>query len=198
MLAFESRRELGRLFMTTRSFSLRATALIGALALTGLTGCDALTSNAPTAADGAAANAPAAAALDPILANPQVGDLYASELSAFSRVSVNEGSDSMAKAYGMMKVVAVDDTNVTIITENAAWAESGGAVEELGGDLATITWDDSERIDIPRATLSQLVTDGKILRTRRMEAAAPPAAAAAAPAADAPAAPAPGKPGAEN
>ena len=181
--------------MTTRRFSLRATALIGALALTGLTGCDALTSSAPTAADSTTADAPAAPALDPILANPQVGDLYAAELSAFSQASFNEGSDSMAKAYGMMKVVAVDDTNVTVITENAAWAESGGAIEELGGDLATITWDESERIDIPRATLAQLVTDGKILRTRRMEAAAP-APAAAAPAADAPAAPAEGKPGA--
>lgn len=183
--------------MTSLRTSLRNTALIGALALTALTGCDAISSSTPTA-EGAASGAAAAPALDPILASPQVGDLYAAELSAFSAASFSDGDAEgaeLSKAYGMLKVVAVDDTTVTVITENGAWAESAGAVEELGGDLSGISWDDSERIPIVRAQLAQMVTDGKILRTRRMEAAAAPAAAA--PAAPAEVAPAgEGKPGA--
>ncbi len=185
--------------MTSSRTSLRNTALIGALALAALTGCDAMTSSAPTA-EGAANGAAAAPALDPILANPQVGDLYAAELSAFSAASFSDGDTEgaeLSKAYGMLKVVAVSDTTVTVITENGAWAESAGAVEELGGDLSTISWDESEQIPIQRAQLAQMVTDGKILRTRRLEAAAAAAAPAAAPAATGEAAPAgEGKPGA--
>lgn len=124
-------------------------------------------------ADGATAEAEAPA-LEPNLANPQVGDLWAAELTHFSEANFGGGSSSsgeMAQAYGLLKVVAVDANTVTVITEMGAWPAKEGAQRDLAGNQSDITWDESERITVQRDQFAQLVTDGKIIETRR-----PPAA----------------------
>lgn len=124
---------------------------------------------APAAQTASAAQAaPAAAALDPILANPQVGDLYAAELSHFSAASFDKDNQSSEKAFGLMKVVEVQDGKIIVITEDAAWPEARGAKNELHGDLKTITWDENERIPVKRDELADLVAKGHILDWRRM------------------------------
>ena len=164
--------------MTKSILSFRNTALIGALALASLTGCDALTGGA--AADkGTEAPAAEAAAeeadsdLDPVLANPQVGDLWTGEMSAFSDQFNSDAPEGERKrAFGMMKVVAVTPERVTIVTETGAWEESSDARNELRGDMAraNITWDPNEEIPVNRSELAQLVEDGKIIETRRIPA----------------------------
>ena len=47
-------------------------------------------------------------------------------------------------------------------------ADLRGAVGELRGDMAGITWDENERIPVNRSDFAQLVEDGKIAETRRM------------------------------
>lgn len=171
-------------------FSMRSLSLsiiVASVALTGLSACGKSDSSTltPSAAnaDGAAAAGASTAAMDPVLANPQVGDLWAAELSAFSAVQFNEGNSgqAQAKSYGLMKVVDVADDRVTVITEDAAWPNSRGAVNDLEGDQHDITWDEEERIPVIRANFAQLLADGKIVQVRRLSggAAAPAAAAPA-------------------
>ncbi|MBH5328589.1 hypothetical protein H9Q10_02745 [Eikenella sp. S3360] len=114
--------------------------------------------------------APAAADLDPILADPQVGDLYAAKLSDFSAADFgdNKGREQEV-SYGLMKVVEVQPDRLIVITEDAAWDNPRGARNDLNGDLADITWDESERIPVKRADLAKLVADGSILETRRLD-----------------------------
>lgn len=154
-----------------RTKGLRAIALAGFAALA-LAGCDA---GSGTAAGGGTATAESgsatASSLDPLLASPQVGDVWAGELTAFSSYDFTGGSSEMkndSKAYGLMRVVEVGDDRVTIITETGAWPEVRGAVGELRGDMAGITWDENERIPVNRSEFAQLVADGKIAETRRM------------------------------
>ncbi len=164
--------------MATKALSLRSALFGSALALATLSGCDAVTGGgaAPTAdaEKGTAATATEAAAsdLDPVLASPQVGDIYAAELTAFSSYDFNEGAPERAgqKSYGLMKVVEVSDDRITVVTESAAWPQQSGALGDLRGAMADITWDDSERIPINRADLAKHVDDGKIIETRRMSA----------------------------
>jgi hypothetical protein len=164
--------------MATQALSLRAALLGGALALATLSGCDAVTGGgaAPTAdaEKGAAVTATETPAsdLDPVLASPQVGDIYAAELTAFSSYDFNEGAPERAgqKSYGLMKVVEVSDDRITVVTESAAWPQQSGALSDLRGTMADITWDDNERIPINRADLAKHVDDGKIIETRRMSA----------------------------
>ena len=110
--------------------------------------------------------------LDPVLANPQVGDLWTGEMSAFSDQFAREGEDANKRAFGMMKVVAVTPERITIITETGAWEDSSDARNELRGDMAraNITWDPNEEIPVNRSELAQLVEDGKIIETRRIPA----------------------------
>lgn len=176
------------------SFSIRFAWLGGVAAIAMLGGCNNLmpAGNSAQAGNTAqpanataeapdAAPAPAAAqgALDPILANPQVGDLYAAELTAFSAQNFGSatpadanGNGGNGRAYGLLRVVDVSPERVTVITETSAWENSRGAVNDLRGDLANINWDEDERIPINRAELARLVADGKIIETRRMGAAA--------------------------
>jgi hypothetical protein len=156
-------------------FARRAATLFAAAALTTLAACggaDTATAGAAagTAAGAATGAAASTAALDPILANPQVGDLYAADLTHFSRQPFNVGGSGQAGRFGLLKVVAVETDKVIVITEMGAWPQQDGAINDLGGTLSDISWDESERIDVPRANFAQLVTDGKILRTRRMAA----------------------------
>jgi hypothetical protein len=114
---------------------------------------------APAAAGGAAASA-----LDPVLASPQVGDLYSGELTHFSEQEFGSGGT----AYGMMRVVAVTDTAVTVITETGAYDNQAAATAELNsGSLSNVTWDESEPINITRADLASLQSSGKIAAFRR-------------------------------
>jgi hypothetical protein len=148
----------------------RALALAGFAALA-LAGCDSGSGTAASGGTATAESSDSASSLDPLLASPQVGDVWAGELTAFSSYDFSGGSSEMksdSKAYGLMRVVEVSDDRVTIITETGAWPEVRGAVGELRGDMAGITWDENERIPVNRSDFAQLVEDGKIAETRRM------------------------------
>ena len=143
---------------------LLALALISVLAA-----CD---GHAPSASSSAPAQSTAArgtqsdtAGLDPVLADPKVGDLYAAKVSAFSK----EGFEEHGVVYGLMKVVEVQPNHIIVITEDAGWETPKMAKQDLNGDLANINWDESERIQIKRADLSRMVLDGRIVETRRLD-----------------------------
>lgn len=158
----------------------RLTVAAGALALTALTACggkdsgDAAASasrttspGSPVASSGTAATS--AAALDPILQNPQVGDLYAAELSEFSQFDfgAQSGRPAMDKAYGLLRVVKVEPDKVIVITQNQASANERGARNALNGELENVGWDENERIPVRRDRFAQLVEQEKILEVRR-------------------------------
>lgn len=105
------------------------------------------------------------AGLDPVLADPKVGDLYAAKVSAFSK----EGFEEHGVVYGLMKVVEVQPNHIIVITEDAGWETPKMAKKDLNGDLSNINWDESERIQIERADLSRMVLDGRIVETRRLD-----------------------------
>ena len=143
---------------------LLALALISVLAA-----CD---GHAPSASSSAPAQSTAAsgtqsdtAGLDPVLADPKVGDLYAAKVSAFSK----EGFEEHGVVYGLMKVVEVQPNHIIVITEDAGWETPKMAKKDLNGDLSNITWDESERIQIERVDLSRMVLDGRIVETRRLD-----------------------------
>ena len=143
---------------------LLALALISVLAA-----CD---GHAPSASSSAPAQSTAAsvtqsdtAGLDPVLADPKVGDLYAAKVSAFSK----EGFEEHGVVYGLMKVVEVQPNHIIVITEDAGWETPKMAKKDLNGDLSNINWDESERIQIERADLSRMVPDGRIVETRRLD-----------------------------
>ncbi|MDC7807077.1 hypothetical protein PQS31_09615 [Luteimonas sp BLCC-B24] len=123
--------------------------------------------NVPAAPGTDATAAEATAALDPVLAAPQVGDVYAAELTHFSGVDFS-GPATGEAAYGLMRVIAVDDERITLNTETGAWPKPRGAINELRGDQAEINWDEDEKIEVYRRELPQLVADGRILEARRM------------------------------
>ena len=161
--------------MTKSVFSFRNTALIGALALASLSGCDKLTGSGAadkgTEAPAAEAAEPAAAAsdLDPILASPQVGDLWAADLTAFSGAEFKREGVAVEHAYGLLKVIAVTDDRVTVITETGFWPNERGSINDLRGDLDDITWDESEEIPVNRSELAEMLSDDKIIEVRRLE-----------------------------
>lgn len=143
---------------------LLALALISVLAA-----CDGHTpsasSSAPAQSTAASGTQSDTAGLDPVLANPKVGDLYAAKVSAFSK----EGFEEHGVVYGLMKVVEVQPNHIIVITEDAGWETPKMAKQDLNGDLANINWDESERIQIKRADLSRMVLDGRIVETRRLD-----------------------------
>lgn len=156
----------------------RLTVAASALALTALTACggkessdEAATARSTSTGTPTATPAPASAAasLDPILQNPQVGDLYAAELSEFSAYNFGgqNGKEAMTQAYGLLRVVKVEDDKVMVITQNQASPNARGARNELNGDLTNIGWDEEERIPIRRDRFAQLVEQEKILEVRR-------------------------------
>ena len=119
----------------------------------------------PTAASNVQPTATTAAGLDPILAEPKVGDLYAAKVSAFSK----EGFEEHGVVYGLMKVMEVQPNHIIVITQDAGWETPKMAKKDLNGDLSNINWDESERIQIERADLSRMVLDGRIVETRRLD-----------------------------
>lgn len=134
-------------------------------AAAGMTACSGPASPGGNAASDAATGQ---AELDPILADPRPGDLYAAELSHFSGATFSEDEDQ--SVYGLMKVSEVSPDQVIVITETGAWPKGRGAINELRGDLADITWDEEEVIPLYRTELAKLVADGKILEVRRLDA----------------------------
>ena len=143
---------------------LLALALIAVLAA-----CDGHTpsasSSAPAQSTAASVTQSDTAGLDPVLADPKVGDLYAAKVSAFSK----EGFEEHGVVYGLMKVVEVQPNHIIVITEDAGWETPKMAKKDLNGDLSNINWDESERIQIERADLSRMVLDGRIVETRRLD-----------------------------
>lgn len=163
--------------MMKRLNSLARLGLVASAALS-LTACDFINSaeasknGGGATADGATASGGAAGAatssLDPNLASPQVGDIWAANLDHFSAAEFTFGNnDNGQDAYGLVKIVDVTDTQVTIITETGAKPDQQAAIDALNGDLATVQWDESERIPINRADFEALVSAQRILRTRR-------------------------------
>ena len=141
-------------------------------ASTSLSACDSGMASGSGSAAVATKGAGSAAAqdLDPLLAEPRVGDLWSGELTAFSSAEFNQGASAPSeRAFGAMKVVRVDDARITVITEQGAWDNANDAKRELRGDLSGITWDPSEEIPVNRADLARLVAEGKITETRRMD-----------------------------
>jgi hypothetical protein len=153
----------------TRSFARLGGTIAAATLALSLAACGGGGDSATKTGDAAgstsgAAGETAAPALDPILANPAVGDLYSGELTHFSAADF----EGMETAYGMMRVVAVSPTTVTVITETGAYPEQGPATAELNsGSLDNVTWDETERLDINRADLARLLSEGKIAAFRR-------------------------------
>lgn len=147
-----------------RGISLIGSTLAALTLATGLAACSGQSASTPGSDTPQAASA---APLDPVLAAPQIGDVYAAELTHFSGVDF-AGTDNGEAAFGLMRVIAVDDERVTLNTENSAWPKARGAINELRGDQADITWDEAEKIEIYRRELPQLVADGHILEARRM------------------------------
>lgn len=105
-------------------------------------------------------------ALDPILADPRVGDLYAADLTHFSGAEFS-GTGSSESAFGLMRVIEVSEDLITLNTETGAWPLPRGAINELRGDLAEIEWDEEEKVRIYRKELADLVAEEKILEVRR-------------------------------
>lgn len=175
--------------MTKHGFAARA-ALLAAAALA-VAGCDAINSEeaqkgteagADAAAGAAAGSAAPASTLDPLLANPEVGDVWAANLDFFSAAEFGEPGG--ADAFGLVQVVEVTPETATIITAQTAADDQASAVNQVGGYVTGTTWDPNERIPVRRAELETLVRDQRILRAVR-----PAGAGSAAPAAPAPAAP---------
>ena len=150
--------------MKFNEFNRRTLAPLAAFGAVFLAGCDA----APSSAGGSTGQEETASALDPYLANPAEGDLWAAKLDEFSNYDFGEDGEDMGDAYGLLQVVEVGDERVMVITESGAWPNSDGTINELRGDLAAITWDDSETIPVNRADLADLVEKGHILETRRL------------------------------
>ena len=155
----------------------RLTVAASVLAMTALTACGGKESADPATARSTSTGTPretpapasATASLDPILQHPEVGDLYAAELSEFSAYNFGgqNGKDAMTKAYGLLRVVKVEEDKVIVITQNQASPNARGARNELNGELDNIGWDDAERIPIRRDRFAQLVEQEKILEVRR-------------------------------
>ena len=145
--------------MKISNFKKPMTAALAAFGAVLLAGCD---------AGGSGEGYEAAAALDPVLAEPQVGDLWAAKLDEFSQAEFGNPGDPLEDAYGLLKVTQVSDDRVIVITEVGAWPMASGTTEELRGNLSAITWDESEEIPINRTDIQDLVASGYILETRRM------------------------------
>jgi len=96
-----------------------------------------------------------------LLAAPQVGDLYAGELSHFAAF------EHKGEAYGLMKVVAVTGGSITVVTDSSAWPNKGGAVNDLRGDQSGVKWDEQNTVRIARAELLALYQEDRIFGVRR-------------------------------
>jgi hypothetical protein len=175
--------------MTRHNIAARA-ALVAAAALA-ISGCDMI--NSAEAAKGAEAGSgastgagigagagagagapttppPPASNVDPLLASPQVGDVWAANLDHFSAVEF--GDPGGPDVFGLVRVVNVTDSQVTIITETSSSPDASTASGRLS-DLSNVTWDEQERIPINRSDFEALVRDQRIVRPIRPAGGAP-------------------------
>lgn len=98
-----------------------------------------------------------------LLQSPAVGDYYAAELTYFSDADFEQSE----RAFGLMKVIAVEGDEITLVTENAGSTDRGVALDDLEGDIAAIGFDGSERIVIGKGDLLDAHAAGKIFGVRR-------------------------------
>ena len=104
-----------------------------------------------------------------LIAQPAVGDIYAADLHDFSATTFTDDDDGdpLPNAYGLMKVVEVDEDKVVVITEAAASAVKAISRQDILGDLKDITFDEEERIDIVLPQLRKAYELGRIYEVRR-------------------------------
>lgn len=103
-----------------------------------------------------------------LLESPAVGDVYAAQLSGFSRYAFTDDEGKPTDpAYGLMQVVSADPDGVVIVTQNAASAGKSLSHNDIRGDLADIEFDEGEQIAIGRAELARARGDGLIFTVKR-------------------------------
>lgn len=98
-----------------------------------------------------------------VIADPQVGDIYAAELTYFSEADF----ENQPKIYGLLKVVESDAVYATVVTEDAGSDEAAVALQDIAGDLSGIGFDGDERIVISHADLMKAFESGKIMAAKR-------------------------------
>ncbi len=94
---------------------------------------------------------------------PRAGDLYAAELTYFSDASF-EGRSTV---YGLMKVLEVQQDDVTVVTENAGSDDISLSLQDLEAGTDAVKFDDREQIVIRRSDLREAFESGKIYAVRR-------------------------------
>lgn len=103
-----------------------------------------------------------------LLAEPAVGDHYAAELTRYSEFDFNDDDGKvMSPAYGLLRVVEVDASQVVVVTVMTASGRRSDARDTLRGDLSKVAFDPEERISVPRAELAGHYGDGRIFGVRR-------------------------------
>lgn len=98
-----------------------------------------------------------------LLQAPAVGDHYAAELTYFSDADFEQSG----RAFGLMRVIAVEGDEVTLVTENGGSTDERAALEALAGDGGKASFDDNERIILRKSDLLDAYEAGKILGVRR-------------------------------
>lgn len=98
-----------------------------------------------------------------LLQSPAVGDCYAAELTYFSDADFEQRTHT----FGLMKVVAVDGDEITLITENGGVTDRRVALDQLAGSTADTSFDDTERIILRKADLLRAHQAGKVFGVRR-------------------------------
>ncbi len=110
------------------------------------------------------------AAPDPQLAlidAPKTGDLYAAEVTAFSRADFGADEEKAATAYALMKVVSVRDGGVVVVTEDSATVDPRVPKQQILGSVAGVRFDAAEPIEIDHEALRMAYLTGKIYAVRR-------------------------------
>lgn len=105
-----------------------------------------------------------AQSIDQILANPKVDDILAARVDHFSEAQFGDGG----AAYGLMRVIRVSSSEIVVVTEDAAWPQKRGSLDDLNGDYSDITWDFDEEITIRRSELASLKNQDMIYGARRL------------------------------
>lgn len=94
-----------------------------------------------------------------------MGDIYAAEITYFSEGDFNrEDSEPM---YGLMKVIRVGPSTITVVTEQDAWPDRLDAIIDLHKNEMDIAWDMEEPLTLPRSMLPQLGHQRRILDALR-------------------------------
>lgn len=97
-----------------------------------------------------------------LLQAPAVGDHYAAELTYFSDADFEQSG----RAFGLMRVIAVQGDEITLVTENGGSTDERAALEALA-EGGKASFDDNERIIVRKSDLLDAHEAGKILGVRR-------------------------------